>query len=228
MQRRTKIVATLGPATDDLKVLDEVIATGVDVVRLNMSHGNYEEHKQRAEWVRNRARASGRQVGVLVDLQGPKIRISRFVDNEVKLKNGEKFIIDTSLGQNEGDEKKVGCTYSTLHKECSRGDTLLLNDGRIGLWVEEVVGTEIRCKILVGGTLSNNKGINKQGGGLSAPALTDKDRKDIEFAAEIVADYIAVSFVESAEDVELARKLFHKAGGKGGIISKIDSLQLIL
>ncbi len=227
MQRRTKIVATLGPATDDLKVLDEVIATGVDVVRLNMSHGNYEEHKQRAEWVRNRARASGRQVGVLVDLQGPKIRISRFVDNEVKLKNGEKFIIDTSLGQNEGDEKKVGCTYSTLHKECSRGDTLLLNDGRIGLWVEEVVGTEIRCKILVGGTLSNNKGINKQGGGLSAPALTDKDRKDIEFAAEIVADYIAVSFVESAEDVELARKLFHKAGGKGGIISKIERAEAL-
>ncbi len=227
MLRRTKIVATLGPATDDQKVLDEVIAAGVDVVRLNMSHGSYEEHERRAEWVRNRARASGRQVGVLVDLQGPKIRIARFENDKVELEPGARFVIDPSWDPKKGNEERVGTTYQTLHEECSRGDTLLLNDGLIVLWVEEVAGTEVRCKVVVGGTLSNNKGINKQGGGLSAPALTDKDREDIRFAAKIEADYIAVSFVRSADDVQIARKLLRTAGGAGGVVSKIERAEAL-
>lgn len=227
MLRRTKIVATLGPATDDPKVLDDVIAAGVDVVRLNMSHGSYDEHEQRAEWVRNRARASGRQVGVLVDLQGPKIRIARFENDKIELAEGDRFTIDTSWDPMKGNQEVVGSTYTTLHDECSRGDTLLLNDGLIVLWVEEVDGTAVHCKVRIGGTLSNNKGINKQGGGLSAPALTDKDREDIKFAAKIEADYLAVSFVQHAGDVELARQLLRDAGGHGGIVSKIERAEAL-
>ena len=227
MLRRTKIVATMGPATDDPKVLDDVIAAGVDVVRLNMSHGSYEEHEKRAEWVRNRAQASGRQVGVLVDLQGPKIRIGRFVDEKIQLAPDDKFILDTGFDPLAGNQERVGVTYPTLHEECSRGDTLLLNDGHIVLWVEEVVDLEVRCKVLIGGPLSNNKGINKQGGGLSAPALTDKDREDIKFAAKIEADYIAVSFVQVAADVELARSLLREAGGQGGVVSKIERAEAL-
>jgi pyruvate kinase len=227
MLRRTKIVATLGPATDDPKILDEVIAAGVDVVRLNMSHGSYEDHEKRAEWVRNRARASGRQVGVLVDLQGPKVRIARFANDKIELAPDDEFILDTSWDENAGNQERVGVTYPTLHEECARGDTLLLNDGHIVLWVREVVGTEVRCQVKIGGTLSNNKGINKQGGGLSAPALTDKDRQDIEFAAKLEADYVAVSFVRAAEDVEQARQLLREAGGHGGIVSKIERAEVL-
>jgi pyruvate kinase len=156
MLRRTKIVATLGPATDDPKVLDEVIAAGVDVVRLNMSHGSHDDHAQRADWVRNRARASGRQVGVLADLQGPKIRIGKFRDGAIELTPGDLFVLDTDCGLDDGDQARVGVTYPTLHEEVSRGDTLVLDDGHIVLWVDEVQGRQVRCKVTVGGTLSNN------------------------------------------------------------------------
>lgn len=227
MLRRTKIVATLGPATDDPKVLDQVICAGVDVVRLNMSHGSHAEHERRAEWVRNRARASGRQVGVLIDLQGPKIRTGKFVDGQIELAADDRLILDTAWDLNAGNSERVGVTYPTLHEEVSRGDTLLLNDGLIVLWVDEVAGSEVRCKVVVGGTLSNNKGINKQGGGLSAPALTDKDKADIEFAARIEADYLAVSFVREAHDVHEARRLLREAGGHGGIVSKIERAEAL-
>jgi pyruvate kinase len=227
MLRRTKIVATLGPATDDPRVLDDVIAAGVDVVRLNMSHGSHEDHAQRADWVRNRARASGRQVGVLADLQGPKIRIGKFREGPVDLAVGDLFILDTACGLKDGDANRVGVTYPILHEEVARGDTLLLDDGHIVLWVDEVVGTEVRCKVCIGGKLSDSKGINKQGGGLSAPALTDKDRDDIRFAASIEADYLAVSFVRSAEDVHEARTLLRAAGGQGGIVSKIERAEAL-
>lgn len=228
MLRRTKIVATLGPATDDPKVLDEVIAAGVDVVRLNMSHGTYEDHEKRADWVRNRARASGRQVGVLIDLQGPKIRVGKFVDGKINLEIGDKFILDSGWDINSGNQERVGTTYTTLHEECSRGDTLLLNDGHIVLWVEEVEGHEVRCKTVVGGVLSNNKGINKQGGGLSAPALTEKDKEDIKFAAKIDADYVAVSFVREAEDCHVTRRLLAEAGNEhAGIVSKIERAEAL-
>jgi pyruvate kinase len=225
--RRTKIVATLGPATDDTKVLDEVIGAGVDVVRINLSHGTHDEHAQRAEWVRNRARATGRQVGLLADLQGPKIRIGRFRDGSVQLAQGDLFTLDTALALDSGDQARVGVTFKSLAGDVSRGDTLLLDDGQIVLWVNEVAGSEVRCKVVVGGRLSSSKGLNKQGGGLSAPALTDKDRDDICFAAELEADYIAVSFVRSAEEVKEARRLLREAGGKGGIVAKIERAEAL-
>ncbi|VAW82800.1 Pyruvate kinase, partial [hydrothermal vent metagenome] len=193
MQRRTKIVATLGPSTDDPKVMDDMIQAGVDAVRLNFSHGSAEDHIRRAEAVRNRARAHGRQVGVLVDLQGPKIRIDRFKEGKIELKEGERFILDAALGANDGTLERVGIAYKALVDDVNRGDTLLLDDGAVVLWVEEVKGNEIDTRVVVGGALSNNKGINRQGGGLSAQAITDKDRADIKVAAEMRADYIAVS-----------------------------------
>jgi pyruvate kinase len=227
MLRRTKIVATLGPATDDPKVLDEVIGAGVDVVRINLSHGSHAEHMQRAEWVRNRARASGRQVGLLADLQGPKIRIGKFREGAIQLAVGDLFTLDAALPLDSGDQQRVGLTFKRLPNDVARGDTLLLDDGQIVLWVNEVAGPEVRCKVIVGGKLSSNKGLNKQGGGLSAPALTDKDREDICFAAEVEADYLAVSFVRSAEDVNEARRLLREAGGKGGILAKIERAEAV-
>jgi len=222
MPRRTKIVATLGPATDDPKVLDAVIAAGVDVVRLNMSHGSHEEQAERAENVRNRARATGRQVGVLCDLQGPKIRIGTFADGPIHLNEDETFTLDLNCPLDGGNQERVGIVYKALPEEVGRGDTLLLDDGHIVLWVSEVNEGEIICKVKVGGKLSDKKGINKLGGGLSAPALTDKDREDIIFAASIEADYIAVSFVQTAEDVTTARELLRAAGGQGGVVAKIE------
>ena len=227
MLRRTKIVATLGPATDDPKVLDEVIGAGVDVVRINLSHGSHAEHLQRAEWVRNRARASGRQVGLLADLQGPKIRIGKFREGAIQLAVGDLFTLDAALPLDSGDQQRVGLTFKQLPNDVARGDTLLLDDGQIVLWVNEVAGPEVRCKVIVGGKLSSNKGLNKQGGGLSAPALTVKDREDICFAAEVEADYLAVSFVRSAEDVNEARRLLREAGGKGGILAKIERAEAV-
>jgi pyruvate kinase len=227
MLRRTKIVATLGPATDDPKVLDEVICAGVDVVRINLSHGSHAEHMQRAEWVRNRAQASGRQVGLLADLQGLKIRIGKFREGSIQLAVGDRFALDAALPLDSGDQQRVGLTFNQLPNDVARGDTLLLDDGQIVLWVNEVAGPEVRCKVVVGGKLSSNKGLNKQGGGLSAPALTDKDREDICFAAEVEADYVAVSFVRSAEDVNEARRLLREAGGKGGILAKIERAEAV-
>ncbi len=227
MFRRTKIVATLGPATDDPKVLDELIQAGVDVVRANFSHGSAEDHINRAEAVRNRARAHGRQVGVLADLQGPKIRTARFKEGKIFLEEGARFILDASLGENDGDQERVGITYKELPNDVVRGDTLLLDDGRIVLWVEEVKGSEIICKVQVGGYLSNNKGINRQGGGLSAAALTEKDKADIVTAAKMQADYVAISFPRCADDVHQARELLREAGGHGGIVAKIERAEAV-
>ncbi|MDE2089052.1 MAG: pyruvate kinase [Gammaproteobacteria bacterium] len=227
MLRRTKIVATLGPATDDPKVLDAVIEAGVDVVRVNFSHGTPEEHVRRAEVIRNRCRAHGRPVGVLADLQGPKIRIERFKEGKVQLQEGAKFVLDARLGTNEGTVERVGISYKQLTGDVRRGDTLLLDDGKIVLWVDEVVGAEIVCRVVVGGELSNNKGINRQGGGLSAKAITEKDRADIKVAAQMEADYVAVSFPRNAADVNEARELLRSAGGHGGIVAKIERAEAL-
>ncbi|MEA3275494.1 MAG: pyruvate kinase [Pseudomonadota bacterium] len=227
MPRRTKIVATLGPATDDVEVLDELVAAGVDVVRLNLSHDSHERHRERAEQIRDRAWASGRQVAVLVDLQGPKIRIGRFGAGAVELAAGDSFCLDADCPLDAGDSSRVGTTYRELADDVARGDTLLLDDGAIELWVDDVTGRSIRCKVIVGGRLSNSKGINKKGGGLSAPALTEKDKEDIRFAAQIEADYLAVSFVRSGDDVRMARELFQEAGGKGGIVAKIERAEAL-
>jgi pyruvate kinase len=227
MLRRTKIVATLGPATDDAKCLDRVIKAGIDVARLNFSHGDPETHRRRAETVRNRARAHGRQVGILVDLQGPKIRIERFAEGRIHLEEGADFALDVECPPEQGDVTRVGITYPALLKDVRRGDTLLLDDGRIVLWVNEVTTTRVNCRVTVGGELSNSKGINRQGGGLSARALTDKDREDIRIAAEIEADYLAISFARDENDVTEARRLFEEAGGTGGIVAKIERVEAL-
>lgn len=225
--RRTKIVATLGPATEDPGMLDKLIAAGVDVVRLNFSHGSADEHRQRAKNVRKQAQAQGREVGVLVDLQGPKIRTDRFTEGAVELQEGGKFILDAACDPLAGNAERVGIAYKELVNDVSSGDMLLLDDGRIVLLVEKVSGSEIHCRVEVGGTLSNNKGINRKGGGLSAPALTDKDKEDIKTAADIKADYVAVSFPRSAQDIHTARSLLQAAGGYGAIVAKIERIEAL-
>ncbi len=225
MLRRTKIVATLGPASDDPKVLDRMIEAGVDVVRLNFSHGTADQHIRRAEEVRSLARARGKTVGVLVDLQGPKIRIGKFADGKITLNNGDAFILDANCPL--GNQERVGLDYKELPNDVARGATLLLDDGRIVMWVEKVDGAEIHCKVMQGGALSNNKGINRQGGGLSAAALTEKDIEDIKTAALLKADYLAVSFPRSGADMELARSLMRAAGGKALMLAKIERAEAI-
>ena len=220
--RRTKIVATLGPATDPPAMMDAMIAAGVDVVRLNCSHDTHERHRERVALVRERAAAAGQEIAILLDLQGPKIRIGRFKDGPIDLALGDAFAIDTACPLTEGDRTRVGTTYATLADDVYPDDTLLLDDGAIELWVESVSSGRINCTVVAGGKLSNNKGINKKGGGLSAPALTEKDEADIRLAAELGADYLAVSFVRNAADVQLARELFQASGGRGGIVAKIE------
>lgn len=227
MLRRTKIVATLGPATDELKVLDKMIEAGIDVARLNFSHDLPEVHQRRAQVVRERAKAFGREVGVLVDLQGPKIRIGKFKTGSITLVEGDAFVLDADYPLDAGTQERVGVTYKQLPEDVSRGNTLLLDDGRIVLWVDKVEGGAVHCRVVVGGELSNSKGINRQGGGLSAKALTDKDRQDIRIAARLEADYIAISFPRSAEDVHEARGLLRAAGGHGGVVAKIERAEAV-
>jgi pyruvate kinase len=225
MIRRTKIVGTLGPASSDPKILDKMMEAGLDVVRLNFSHGTSKDHIERAELVRSLARARGRAVGVLVDLQGPKIRIGKFKDGKISLNKGDSFVLDAECKL--GDQTKVGLDYKDLPKDVSRGATLLLDDGRIEMWVEVVKGSAIHCKVIQGGVLSNNKGINRKGGGLSASALTEKDVEDIKTAALLKADYLAVSFPKTARDIQQARDLIKAAGGKSLIVAKIERAEAI-
>ena len=225
--RRTKILATLGPATDSEEMIDSLIKAGVDAVRLNFSHGNHDEHRTRAERVRAAAKANNRHVGILVDLQGPKIRTQRFTEGKVKLKKGEAFCLDADLGKNDGDRTQVGITYKQLPQDVKERDVLVLDDGRIVLRVTAVEGARIYTEVLVGGKLSDNKGINLKGGGLSAEALTEKDKQDIKVAAEIEADFVAISFPRNAADVKLARTLLRDAGGHGAIVSKVERAEAI-
>ncbi|RKZ88528.1 MAG: pyruvate kinase [Candidatus Parabeggiatoa sp. nov. 1] len=227
MFRRTKIIATLGPSTDDPKMLDKLIQAGVDVVRLNFSHETSESHQRRLEQVRQCADAIGRPIGVIADLQGPKIRIEGFSDGKITLNEGDKFILDATIPSNAGNQQRVGITYKPLPKDVRHADTLLLDDGRIVLEVKKVIDSQIHCGVVVGGILSNCKGINRQGGGLSANALTHKDRVDIATAAAMQVDYMAVSFPRSAEDIHEARQLLQTAGGKAGIIAKIERAEAI-
>ncbi len=223
--RATKIVATLGPATDSPQKIEQLIAAGVDVVRLNFSHGTAKEHIQRASWVHEAAHRLERDVGVMVDLQGPKIRIGKFKNGQIELLAGSEFILD--LDCKLGNQNRVGLDYRQLIEDVSEKDILLLNDGHIVLQVESIVTKEIFCKVLQGGILSDKKGINRQGGGLSAPALTDKDIEDISVAASIEADYVAVSFPKSANDIFRARQLLIKASSKAWVIAKIERVEAI-
>jgi pyruvate kinase len=220
--KRTKIVATLGPATDEKGVLRAMIDAGLDVVRLNFSHGKAEDHIRRANLVRECAKEVGREIAIMADLQGPKIRIARFKLGKIFLKEGAPFILDADLSKEAGDEKAVGIDYKGLPQDVHSGDVLLLDDGRLVLKVRKVQKNKIICKVEVGGELSNNKGINRKGGGLSAEALTAKDKKDLKTAIKLAADYIAISFPRNAADMKKARNLIKKAKGSAGLIAKIE------
>jgi len=225
--RRTKILATLGPATDDPKLLTEMVRAGVNVVRINFSHGSIEDHARRVGMIREAAARAGSYVGILGDLQGPKIRIERFTAGKIMLKEGASFVLDASLASDVGTEQAVGITYKALPADVQIDDVLLLNDGQISLQVVRVEGTKVFTVVLVGGELGNSKGINRQGGGLSAGALTDKDRADIKAAAGLKVDYLAVSFARDAADMNEARALLRKAGGHGLLVAKIERAEAI-
>jgi pyruvate kinase len=222
MPRRTKIVATLGPATAQPGVLEAMLQAGVDVVRLNLSHGSHSSHRHQLEVLREVCARQQRSIGVMLDLQGPKIRIERFRAGSALLKQGQRFVLDAALAAEDGDEHTVGITYKALPQDVAAGDVLLLADGLIQLQVEQVEGARVLTTVTVGGLLGNGKGINRLGGGLSVAALTDKDREDIRFAAEVEADYLAVSFPRNAADIEEARRLLRAAGGQGGLVAKIE------
>ena len=229
-RRATKIVATLGPASSDPVLLEKMIRAGVNVVRLNFSHGVAQDHVDRAQLVREVAQRTGREVAIMADLQGPKIRVGKFADGKVMLERGEKFVLDASRIEL-GDVKGVGLDYKELPREVKAGDVLLLNDGLIVLTVNAVRGEEGHTTVKLGGELSNNKGINKQGGGLTAPALTTKDMEDIKTAMSFQADYVAVSFPKNASDMEMARLLCNVAAApykhKPGLIAKIERAEAI-
>jgi len=229
-RRATKIVVTLGPASSDPAVLERMIRAGVNVVRLNFSHGTAQDHIDRANLVRKAGQAAGREVAIMADLQGPKIRVGKFIDGKVNLEPGAKFVLDA--GRTElGDINGVGLDYKELPRDVKPGDALLLNDGLIVLTVDSVKGDQIRTTVKLGGTLSNNKGINKQGGGLTAPALTAKDMEDIRTAMSFQADYVAVSFPKNATDMEMARQLCNVAAAefrhKPALIAKIERAEAI-
>jgi len=222
IMRRTKIVATVGPSTDDLNVLTDMMRAGLDVVRLNASHGTVEDRRRRLALVREAAARADKCVGVLLDLGGPKIRIEKFRAGKVMLQEGQSFALDTTLDPKSGSEEVVGVAYKELPNDVVAGDTLLLADGLIVLDVEKVTGTRIETKVRVGGELSDRKGVNRQGGGISAPAISDKDREDIKFVAQEGIDYMAVSFARDAADIQQARSLLREAGGDARIVAKIE------
>ncbi|HEU4844490.1 MAG TPA: pyruvate kinase [Burkholderiaceae bacterium] len=233
MSRGTKIVATIGPASTDFNILVKMIRAGVDVVRLNFSHGKAQDHIDRARLVRDAAAECGREVAIMADMQGPKIRVGKFEHNKIELANGDKFILDAKWGENGelGNQERVGLDYKALPRDLHPGDLLLLNDGLIVLVVDKIAGNEIHTTVRIGGELSNNKGINRQGGGLTAPALTAKDMEDIKTAMSFQADYLAISFPKSATDMEMARQLANIAGEPYGhkpmMIAKIERAEAI-
>jgi pyruvate kinase len=225
--RRTKIIATLGPATDAPGALRHLLAEGVNVVRLNLSHGTADDHRARADAVRAAARELGVEIGVLADLQGPKIRIERFANGPVELVSGAPFALDCRADAPPGDATRVGVSYLDLWRDVKPGDVLLLDDGLVSLEVVDVHERRVDCVVLAGGRLSDRKGINRLGGGLTVAALSDKDRRDIQLAAELGADFLAVSFVKTADDIEQARRLLREAGGEAALVAKIERAEAI-
>jgi pyruvate kinase len=223
--RATKIVATLGPASTSPEVLEKILKAGVNVVRLNFSHGTAQDHTTAVERVREISERLGLDIGILADLQGPKIRIGKFANNKIMLTDGDIFTFDIECEL--GDQERVGLDYPELVQDVRPGDTLILNDGRIVMRVNKVGDTTIECTVTQGGELSNRKGINRQGGGLSAPALTSKDMDDLKTAISLKADYIAVSFPKNAADMYMARELSRAVGGKAKMIAKIERYEAI-
>jgi len=226
-RRRTKIVATLGPATDDEEILAELIGAGADVLRINFSHGSAAEQRERVAVVRATAKRVGRNVAIMGDLQGPKIRVECFVDGSVDLQKGQEFVLDTAMDPLAGNESAVGVAYSNLVEDVEQGDVLLLDDGQIVLEVADVNTSRVYCTVVEGGRLGDNKGLNKQGGGLSAPALTNKDRTDIKLAAELGFDFVSVSFARNAEDIQEARALLRAADGRAHLVAKIERAEAV-
>jgi pyruvate kinase len=225
MFRSTKIVATLGPASSDPEVLERMVRVGVDVVRLNFSHGTSDDHLARAALVKEIATKVGRTVAIMCDLQGPKIRVGKFKEGRVTLEKGQRFVLDAGLQV--GDGERSGLDYKELPRDVDAGSVLLLDDGKIVLDVTSVRGEEVHTVVRHGGVLSNNKGINRQGGGLTAPALTAKDMEDIRTASKIQADYLAVSFPKSGADMYMAKELMRAAGGKAFLIAKIERAEAV-
>ena len=230
MPRQTKIVATIGPASSSPEMLERLIAAGVDVVRLNFSHGTAADHVERAHAVREAAQRAGKEVAIMADLQGPKIRVGQFEGGHTVLEPGQPFVLDAGHA-GLGDHQRVGLDYKELPRDVRPGDTLLLNDGLLVLQIEAVRGEAVHTVVKVGGVLGNNKGINKRGGGLTAPALTAKDMDDIRTAMSFQCEYLAVSFPKSATDMEMARQLAYVAGEpwrhKPGLIAKIERSEAI-
>lgn len=224
--RRTKIIATLGPATDSPGVLRDLIDAGVDVVRLNFSHGTRDEHRERAERIREMTEPKY-HLAILGDLQGPKIRITRFRDGSATLKPGDPFILDPHLEPDAGTEESVGLTYPELSEDIRVGDDLLLDDGRLVLQVKAVESGRIITETISGGVLQDAKGVNRAGGGLSAPSISAKDHQDIQLAAEIGVDYLAVSYPRSGGDIYYARELLREAGGNAHLIAKIERAEAV-
>ena len=225
--RHTKIIATLGPSTDDPAVLESIILSGVDLVRLNFSHGTHTEHLGRIDLVRSIASKLKKQIGILADLQGPKIRIAQFKCGPIVLNDGDAFILDASLDDLAGDQSRVGIDYKDLVNDVQAEDILLLDDGRLRLKVNAIEDKQIHCTVISGGKLSANKGINRLGGGLSAPALTEKDRDDMRFALEQKVHYIAISFPRDAKDIQVAREAMQFYGGKAGLVAKIERYEAV-
>src|SRR5258708_1281475 len=225
MLRSTKIVATLGPSSSDAATLERMIRAGVDVVRLNFSHGTAQDHEKRAALVKELAAKVGRTVAILCDLQGPKIRVGKFKDGKVTLEKGQPFVLDAGLEI--GDGERSGLDYKELPRDVGPGAVLLLDDGKIVLDVKYVRGEEVHTVVRHGGVLSNNKGINRQGGGLTAPALTAKDMEDIRTAAKIQADYLAVSFPKTGPAMYMTRELSRGAGAKAFLIAKIERAEAV-
>ena len=227
VNRRTKIVATVGPGSESADMIARLIQAGVNVFRLNFSHGTADQHTRVAKRIRKQASIAGVYVGILADLQGPKIRISSFRDDAIQLAQGDRFRLDLNHGEGEGDSHGVGLDYRDLCTSVSRGDILLLDDGRLRLRVETVTESAVDCTVLIGGKLSSRKGINRLGGGLAAPALTSKDMADIDDLARVEPDFVAVSFVSSAEDIYQTRKLLQKHNLESGIIAKIERAEVV-
>ncbi len=225
--RRTKIIATLGPATDDPQVLAALFTAGTDGFRLNFSHGSIQDHAKRVTQIRHLASEHKRSIAIIADLQGPKIRIARFEKGSVILKENELFTFDADLADDAGNELSVGIDYKHLPQDVAAGDTLLVDDGRLSFIVQSVEKNKIHCQIMSGGTISNNKGINRLGGGLSAEALTEKDREDLKFAIGLEVDYIAISFPRNAEDILEARALIKALQGHASIIAKIERAEAV-
>jgi pyruvate kinase len=225
--RRTKIVATIGPASEGADTIGRLIAAGVDVFRLNMSHGSMDSHETVARRIRHQASVHGRYVGILADLQGPKIRISAFAQGSVELIAGERFRLDAGVGESDGDQRSVGFTYLPMLKNLHVGDVLLLDDGRIRLRVDDVEERALDCTVVVGGKLGSRKGINRLGGGIAAPALTEKDLADISAMQRIAPDYLAVSFVSSLYDIQHAKNLLQEQGQSAAIIAKIERAEVV-